>query len=204
MIYICDDFFSDPYSLRSFAIKQEYSIARANYPGFRSQSVPESVVKYIEDEAKNVTKNSLLKCTEISFQSVPKDYREGQYHYDEELYVSVVFLSMDPPPNSGMEVYDSESKEGSANMPPDYITESRYYNFLSVKENFYKDTTNFLKGYKYARMTKRMNSYFDPSVKIPNKFNRFVIFNCRQWHRAQNFFGTSIGNSRLTLVSFFK
>ena len=72
MIYICDDFFSDPYSLRSFAIKQEYSIARANYPGFRSQSVPESVVKYIEDEAKNVTKNSLLKCTEISFQSVPK------------------------------------------------------------------------------------------------------------------------------------
>ena len=111
---------------------------------------------------------------------------------------------MDPPPNSGMEVYDSESKEGSANMPPDYITESRYYNFLSVKENFYKDTTNFLKGYKYARMTKRMNSYFDPSVKIPNKFNRLILFDGNLYHRAHKFFGTSVEDARLTLTSFFK
>ena len=39
-------------------------------------------------------------------------------------------------------------------------------------------------------------------MKVPNKFNRGLIFPASNFHRAQNSFGTSIVNSRMTVVSF--
>ena len=109
-------------------------------------------------------------------------------------------ISVDPPKNSGTEVCDHNApspREG------DYICESVDKN-ANIKREFFKDPQNLLKRYKYSRIMKKVNSYFDPIVKVPNKFNRMILFPGNNFHRAQRYFGTSIGNARLILISFLK
>ena len=45
-------------------------------------------------------------------------------------------------------------------------------------------------------------SKFTPSVVVENRFNRLIAFDPRMWHSANNFFGTTKENGRLTLVFF--
>ena len=45
MIHICDDFFKDPYKVRSIALKAKYVTEKFNYPGMRSFDVPEEITE---------------------------------------------------------------------------------------------------------------------------------------------------------------
>ena len=102
-------------------------------------------------------------------------------------------MSINPPVNTGTEVCDSD-------QVPDTLNTSEV---IHLKESFHNDPSNLIKRYRYARIRKKLNSYYNPIMKVPNKFNRIVMFPANYFHRAQNFFGTSIQTSRLTLVSFF-
>ena len=75
---------------------------------------------------------------------------------------------------------------------------------IEAKRSFYKDTSNRLNRYRYNNLRKKFMNKNKPIVKVPNKFNRMLLFDSPLFHRAQKFFGTSIGNSRLTFVTFFK
>ena len=125
-----------------------------------------------------------------SFQFVPQQYRSGIYHSDYvHHYICIIYLSLGSPVDSGTEVCDFEQKEGRKR---DNTIKTRYN-----KAPFY-----LIKRYNYDRMRKKINLDYKPIMKIPHKFNRAVIFPAGNWHRAQNFFGTSIENGRLTSVSF--
>ena len=99
-------------------------------------------------------------------------------------------MSLDPPPNSGTEVCDSDH-------PPDRVKPCS-----DIQEAFHSDPHNLIKRYRYARVRRKINSHYKPITTAPNKFNRILIFNSHNFHRAQNFFGTSLEDSRLTLVTF--
>ena len=111
MIHICDNFFSDPYKVRSIAFKGKY-IWAYNYPGLRSNNVPKEVNDEILSYIRYITKNSSLKFYDSSFQSISQDYNEGIFHKDMgRTYICIIYLSLDPPLNSGTEICDSDHSD---------------------------------------------------------------------------------------------
>ena len=197
MIHICDNFFNDPYKIRSIAFKGKYKCA-TNYPGVRSHTVPKKVKDQILSYGHYITKNSSLTIGHTpSFQSIPQEYDEGIFHKDpDHTYICIIYLSLDPPLNSGTEICDSDHVRGLEilNTMDPRVTKSR--------DLFHKDPFNLIYRYRYGRIRKKLNSFYKPNIIAANKFNRCVIFPATNFHRAQNFFGTSLGNSRLTIVSF--
>ena len=105
MIHICDNFFSDPYKGRSIALKEKYVTERFNYPGRRSFNVPKGIGDQILSYVRYITKNSSLKLTSSSFQSIMEEFGEGIYHQDCAYdYLCMIYLSLDSPLNSGTEI----------------------------------------------------------------------------------------------------
>ena len=196
MIHICDNFFSHPHKVRSIAFKGKY-VGADNYPGLRCDHVPKEVNDEILSYVQHITKNSSLKFYSSSFQSIQQEYDEGIFHKDmDHTYICIIYLSSDPPLNSGTEICDSDHVRGSEifNTINPKVTKSR--------DLFHKDPSNLIKRDEYGRIRKEVNSFYKPNIIAANKFNRCVIFPATNFHRAQNFFGTSLGNSRLTIVSF--
>tara|TARA_B100000287_G_C20467402_1_gene715817 strand:- start:126 stop:734 length:609 start_codon:yes stop_codon:yes gene_type:complete len=199
MIHVVDNFFDDPYVIRKQALKLEYySDREGRWPGMRSHNISKEIKNYIALKSQSITQNLHLKISDrqfnCAFQFVTKDFREGIFHADDFCdYTCIIFLSPDSIDYSGTEVCDDDH-------PP--LIVPRKMLERKVKENFYKDTKNFLKGYKYDRMRSKVNSFFDPIIKVPARFNRCLLFSGGNYHRAQKFYGKSIKDSRLTLVSF--
>ena len=201
MIHLEDDFFEDPYSVRSAALKSNY-IQPDDYswPGYRSWDVPEYITGYILSKVRDIvgdpslnfdhSKNGYLNS---SFQYITKQFGEGIYHGDDPFYICVIYLSLDAPLDSGTEIcdYDHEPATVSRSL------------VSKLKESFIQDPFNLIKRYRYARVRRKLNSHYIPVMKVPNKFNRGIIYPARNAHRAQNYFGTSIETARLISVSFF-
>ena len=198
MIHVCDNFFNDPYNARNIALKAEYHSLKdeflansSSWPGFRSYHVSDFLTDKMVSEVKYYTKNQSLTLESISFQYITGDYGEGWVHTDSSaLYTCMVYLAVDSPSYSGTEVCDycSEFKDAGG----------------KARRDFYNDNRNFLKRYNYDSMTRRHNSRFDPIATIAHRFNRFVLFESRLYHRAQKYFGTCMENSRLSLIAFLK
>ena len=191
MIYIEDNYFKDPYAIRNLALKKRYVSEKFNYPGVRS-AVPSDISNNIFSKIKYVTQDSNLILSSSDFQCVTKKFGEGIIHRDDFKYICIIYLSLEPPANSGTEVCDYDQDIDTFPMPE----------VLRRKTEFFEDPENLIKRFTYARLRRWKNSHYKPMIKVPNKFNRFILFPARRFHRAQNSFGTSIENARLTLVSF--
>ena len=205
MIHIEDDFFKDPYSVRNIALKSTYTPAKdGSWPGYRCWDIPENITNHILSKVRNFAGDESLEfdykqtqqqgSPNSSFQFIPQQYRDGVYHSDYmHHYICIIYLSLESPVNSGTEVCDFDQKKGRGRTN---IAHNK-------KIRFNKDPFNLIKRYNYDRIRKKINSDYKPIMTIPHKFNRAVVFPAGNWHRAQNFFGTSIENGRLTSVSFF-
>ena len=192
MIHIEDNFFNDPYKVRKIALHQDYS-KPISYPGFRSDNITGWIVDYILSRIRHTTNDSNLKVRSTRFQYITKHFGDGIFHYDRAEYICIVYLSQNPPVDTGTEVCDYDQSPDTLDTPE----------VIRLKENFHTDPSNLIKRYRYDRIKKKLNSYYNPIIKVPNTFNRITMFPANYFHRAQNFFGTSIQTSRLTLVSFF-
>jgi len=198
MIHVCDNFFNDPYNVRSIALKQKYITEKFNYPGMRSFSVPEGIADYILSYVRYITKNPSLKLSSQSFQSITQQFGEGIFHRDLEYnYLCIIYLSLDSPLNSGTEICD-----GDHTLAPFFNDPLKEQEVIKNRNLFHEDPFNLINRYRYGRIRKKLNSHYKPDVISSNKFNRCVMFPSTNIHRAQNFFGTSLENSRLTIVSF--
>ena len=198
MIHVCDNFFPDPFEIRKVALKSKYTYNTDNktsWPGFRCSTIPESITDHVLSGAKHYTQNPYLKLkVRPSFQYVKGDCKDGVFHTDgSALYTCMVYLSLYSPKNSGTEICDSDVEDWDNIIPS---------NMGSIKREFYQDPKNLLKASKFDRIKNKVNSHFNPIAKIPNKFIRFILFAGNCFHRAQNYFGTSIEDARLILISF--
>ena len=191
MIIVKDNFFKDPYAVRSIALKQKYDNITSNYPGLRSFSVPDRIEDYILSQVKHFANDPYLVLQGASFQYVNQDYAEGIFHHDECQYTCVIYLTPNPPVDSGTEVCDLDQTEDNI-----------WDNKRQIRFDHYADPRNLIKRYKYGRILRKVNSHYRPILKLQNRFNRCVIFDGPAYHRAQKFFGTSVKDSRLTIAAF--
>ena len=190
MIHVEDNFFKDPYSIRKLALRQTYECDR-NHPGSRS-SVPTNISDNIRSKIEYIVKDSTIKLESSHFQYITKEYSDGLFHRDPYRYICIVYLSLDPPEESGTEVCDYKQVPDNFFMP--YIRRRKY--------EFHGSPHNLIKRYTYARLRRWKNSHYKVVMKVPNQFNRAIIFPATSFHRSQYSFGTSIENARLTFVSF--
>ena len=207
MIFVFDNFFSDPWEVRRIALKQEYHTEDFNYPGIRTHQVPLWVNNYIKSSLEYHIKETLIPV-ESSFQIVSKDFNQGIYHRDGDgrdighHYICIIYLSLDPPPYSGVKISDKTIGKYGQNDDEEGEGYCSLRDF-NLSKSFYRNPKSFLNAYRYGRLVKSLNSYFDESSsEIQNFFNRCIMFEASRYHSAQKYFGTSKENSRLSCVSF--
>jgi len=194
---VIDDFFADPVLWRHFAINQNYSKPdNLLFPGKRTQPVNEIDSRVFESFANTliskVSKLRNLNYINAWFHSIDASYGQGWVHDDNpvQTLTGLVYLNETAPLNTGTTIYkdrfDDQADTYLPHMKDDLL-------FANAEQ---REKINIL------RQEQRSN--FDIDIQIENVFNRCVLFDPRVWHSADNFFGTNIEDSRLTLVFYIK
>mgnify|MGYP003312323854 CR=1 FL=1 len=166
MIHLEDDFFEDPYSVRSIALKSKYCPAYDyTWPGYRCWSVPDDVSYQIRSRVRSAVGDSSLDFMHAkvnnhqqrvypnsSFQYTTEEFGDGLFHHDEDLYICIVYLSLDIPSDSGTEICDGD-------QGPAYLLDNApsFSEVSQLKLSFIEDPSNLIKRYRYARVRRKLN-----------------------------------------------
>ena len=195
-IKIIDNFFKDPYAVRNLALssdlKYEYA-SHGKWPGVRAEILGSQKISYSRQYQKFFDEPA--EAYNMFFQSIGGLWGTGSAHHDHtSKYTVLTFLNLRYPSNSGIEIYNERTTEDH----------SRGNSFESTKVNFYLSGKNPIERFFFEKKLKLYNSHLKDPCIVSNKFNRTVIFSGSRMHRAQNFFGNNMSNSRLTMISFFE
>tara|TARA_B100000131_G_scaffold196259_1_gene188647 strand:- start:44 stop:721 length:678 start_codon:yes stop_codon:yes gene_type:complete len=219
---IIDNFFDNPLEIRNraleFAKELNYNYPfcpshDGRWPGFRICATNVGRGKmldivgnsYVEKVKSNIDEDVTL--DQISIQWVSSEWITGSVHTDyPNNHISITYLNEDPSPNSGTEVYPNYSYEKLAAFWKE-SEKSKLGKLLRPfdmhKQSFYLSNKNEKKAKYFLPKLEKLNSNFKDPIIASNKFNRNIIYNSRLLHRAQNFFGDDLNNSRMTVVSFW-
>lgn len=195
---IIDDFYDDCEIIRHFALQQEfYKGDRGNWPGLRTTLLHELNYDIFQIFLKKIL--FILKdygITEITrletaFQLINENYGNGWVHDDDpqDQVAGVIYLNHSAPLGSGTAIYKDCSD----------------HNGEFFKDLFEQDVnqTNEIDSNKFEKYRKDQRSKFETDIIIESKFNRFILFDTRNWHSAETFFGKG-KDARLTQVFFVK
>lgn len=201
MIQIIDNFFQDVEAVRKFALQLPYDKQGGFVPGVRSEFMHVVDPKFFHMFAKqlsacffDVERDEFdIDCI-CQFQIINADYEQGWIHNDIDdnswQIAGVVYLTPNAPLESGTAIYN---KVGPDSVP--------YQEIVAAKQLFYSQAGDL----DSARIVReKHNSSFAETVRINNVYNRLLVYDTDQWHRALKYFGDSKDDSRLTLVFFAK
>ena len=190
---IIDDFFETPEMVRAFALQQKYYKGdRGTWPGIRTQYIQELSQELYDvlelNLLKHVNKYDRFSKIEATFQAIGGEWGNGWVHDDnpEHDVAGVVFLHPNPPKGTGNTVYAN-----STDINADY--------YITMFQEDMDPDFDHSSLEKYRNEQREM---FKPVVTAENRFNRCIMFDPRCWHSADNFFGSTLEDSRLTLVFF--
>ena len=195
---IIDDFFETPDLVRWWALEQDFFKGdRGSWPGVRSELLHNSntelynlLIRKIYNVVKDYGVQEIYDL-QTGFQLIDESWGTGWVHDDDpKLNIAgLVYLSPNAPTTSGTTLYLDNI---------DFNVEQYKKLFM---EDVFSEPEEREKFQKY-RLEQRSN--FKPTIQIGNVYNRCIIFDTRNWHSADNFFGDMKENTRLTNVFFFK
>jgi hypothetical protein len=115
------------------------------------------------------------------------------YHYDSQRYAGVVFLTPDPPPESGTSFYRHKKEKWLTKDPSEYSGWENQTQFSMFHDAVMgTEHDDYLDGTKWEEVD-----------RIGNKFNRFAMWDAKLIHSATTYFGKSKENGRLFHMFFF-
>ena len=202
---IChDNFFENPQKIRNIALScmSDYDEdPNGIWPGKRVSDVPEFIMRESLIKCRQIFNNQNLDIFDCLFATISNRYGDcGWCHYDSGYakYSTVVYLNHNPPPNTGTLIYDNYLNYN--------FLENYWKKFSNKRRNFLlKKNKNFIDKIVFDARVKKFNQKFEhPSVKIENKFNRFIGFDSSLIHRIEKNFGNDDNHARLCFVSFLK
>ena len=214
MLMVVDNFFSDPYKIRNMGLKGEYYPSpEFRWPGYRYSNLSEEFKKHYLDKVDSIL-NQELNLDTLSFQYIDKSWLNGLCHtdYPPFKYTCLTFLNPKPLSNSGTEVYlenppcGAYAGEDDDDILTQYVIRRGAKEKIKTdnqKENYYGSSKNIIDRWVFNKFKKKYNSVWHDPCIISNRFNRTLIFDSALYHRAQNFFGNNVKDSRLTLIGFF-
>lgn len=191
-IVVKDNFLKNPHEYRNFALKnRDKFITQVNgdWPGYRYEVTdvfPQENIRKLMPEPVTLSLSA--------FYSIGKEWQSGVCHFDRTKYTSILYLSPEVPENSGTEIYDHNR-----------INLNEYYQG-NKRSKYYLSNKNYFDKLRFNRWLKKWNNKFGQGepIVISNKFNRLMIYDSQRIHRAQDYFGSTIKDSRLILISFWK
>lgn len=196
---VIDNFYENPDLWREYALDQEFFKGeRGSWPGLRTE-----LLHKLNRELFDVVSHKLMQVlsgygfkgyTELQtgFQIIDETYGRGWVHDDDpKLNVAgVIYLNPEAPLGSGTTIYDDA---------PDFNGE--IYSEMFMKDVLVSTPEERV---QFAKYREEQIANFKPNTVIDNVYNRLVMFDSRCWHSADNFFGTTKQDSRLTQVFFIK
>lgn len=174
-IIVIDDFYSDPDSVRSFALQQDF-IIRGNHPGSRTKTFLTESVKYcIQEIVQNFGGNVSCWYEEDglsgSFEIATSKDRSWIHTDPFNKWAGVLYLTPNAPYNSGTGFY-KHKKTG---------------NYTRLNEDY--------EEYDYTK--------WDLHDIIGNMYNRLILFRSDIFHTSMHYFGETLEDSRLFQLFFF-
>jgi hypothetical protein len=202
-VCVIDDFYTDPYEVREFALRQKfYPNTDARWPGARSKKID-----ILDDSLYHHFCNKILSIfydmndisqydIETSFQKIKPFHHDkfnkinrGFIHQDTTFFGGVVYLDLDSEERTGTSIYTSKNKW----WYPSGL--DNYSNHLKIKSY----SGNKLTDKDISDWDESRNCYYE-SIRVENIFNRCLLFDGNN-HHGVPFFGSS---ERLTQVFFVK
>jgi hypothetical protein len=173
-LIVIDNFLEDPHKEREFALSQDFKVV-GNFPGYRTESFATDQDKLAFETIMNKNITFWPAQYNGSYQYCTKDYRSW-IHRDRTTSSAILYLTPNPPPNSGTKIYIHKETGGM-------------FEHDNVNGILDKDSNN-------------MNAWRELDV-VENKFNRLVIFQGIQNHMSAEYFGDNKENGRLMKIYFF-
>ena len=190
---IIDNFFQNPDKVRDIALSLKYE-STSDYPGYRSRQIHEinkDLWDYMSYRLMELpeAKQSGVNVMKMQFSYVPKIFGNGWVHSDSDATVAgAVYLTPDAPEDGGTGLYTRR---------PDIHIDTTKKNKI-MREFFLNPNEEGMK------VNKSFNSNYNLTQRIDNVYNRLAMWNAKQFHAEQNFFGTTLDNTRLVLLYFME
>lgn len=197
-VTIVENFYNSPDKIRQFALDQQYTFCheRKNleyvYPGSRTKDLFDLDKKLYEKTIKKLvsvfhnTEHDLMRwAVSTNFQSVTEEYGDGVIHTDENtIFAAVLYLTPDAPLNSGTSLF----------------RKNRHFDQAEYEKALVDNDKRFKSG--KIVMDTSYHKMFDEIVRINNVYNTLILYEGRHFHAANQFFGKTLGDSRLAQVFF--
>jgi hypothetical protein len=180
-IVVMDNFYEDPDSVRTFALKQAFgenlnyykgqrTFTRFLFPGIRERfgALLQTPVKRWDD----MSANGVFQFCTASEQLV--------YHSDTQTYAGVVYLTPNAPAQCGTSFFRSKTHPDVRRWP------SEGFAYDQVFPTGHYDSTRF-----------------ELVDIVGNVYNRLVLWDAHLLHSASGYFGDKLENSRLFHLFFF-
>lgn len=175
---IVDNYYDNPDLIRDFALKQDFQYHPDNHKGkrtdqvFRFDGLKENFEELLGHKIRNWNEYAVSGCFQYCIGG-----DQLVYHVDLQQYAAIIFLTPNPPPESGTTFYRSKnSKKMKVNKDE--------YNI--VFKNGFLDSTEF-----------------EIVDVVGNIYNRLLLFDSQMIHAASTYFGNKIENGRLFQIFFF-
>ena len=194
---IVDNFFSNPDSIRNFALNLEYKEhPEGRWPGKRSNYLHEIDYRFYVQLMEKVSmlfadrmpREFLDYNCHVNFQKVSADYDQGWVHADDPTYMTcIVYLTPSGNINTGTSFFKLKS-----GVLPDWRGEE-------IKRKGTLDP-EYRKSKEYSDALNYNNNQFEETVRVGGFYNRFIAFDSPEYHAANEF---NTREERLTMIMFF-
>jgi hypothetical protein len=201
---IVDDFLENPDKIRKMALDMNYFPNEGHYPGTRTKNlseIDEQLFNYLTSRFFlilydfNLTVNWTLT---IQFQSIlPFSENKNDLinhawtHVDSnKILAGVLYLNPNAQLDTGTNIYKNNDSFDDNIFKMDMLSQTRI--------PFYKDGN---KPTNYEENLKKHNNMFSETINISNIYNRLIMFDAFEYHRAQNYYSVT-GEPRL-ICNFF-
>jgi hypothetical protein len=220
-----DGFFSDPQKIVKYAstIPKE-PCPEGDWPGKRSEPLWKfnqnmntailskifSCYGYGENENDITWGSSRIYFQEIQrFSNRKNDIKnKGWIHTDFEEYyrdelAGLIYLNPNIDPDSGTSLFNMKDNNSSSGGSE---TEEYYYKVMkdakTMKNLLFKTNGKVADQKIYTEQYKKHEKFFIEKTRFQNIFNRMIVYDTNEFHRANNFYHKREELSRLTLVFF--
>jgi hypothetical protein len=177
-IFVVDNFYSDPYSVRDFALTQQFNDDLRYYKGKRTSE--QFFVPGTKKAFESIIGKKITAWEEYGMNGVFQTCNAEDplvYHTDLQEWAGMVYLTPNAPFECGTSMYAHKETKVRHTSDPGID--------IAFDGGFYDSTK------------------FELVDVVGNVFNRLVIFNGKCIHAASKYFGKNLEDSRLFHMFFF-
>lgn len=183
-LLVIDNFYNNALETRNYILTQDFMV-RGNYPGQRTVSHATEALKimiegYIQHFAGKIVQWPMEKDSyNGAFQYTTSRDRTWIHNDSWNNWAGVLYLTPNAPVTSGTGIYRFEDGTRTS-------IEAEAYDKKAIMDRYSQDYTKW-----------------ELVDRVGNIFNRMILFNAKQYHASQDYFGTTKEDGRLFQVFFF-